>query len=351
MHPPRHPRTLPPVSEPAATCARLNAACAARKELLQAAPHDRALRLFNGFTEGDPRLVVDLYGTTLLVHNHANPPPEGEPVARAAVDTLRKRLPWLRAGLLKTRHSADAAERRGRRLFGGAPDRSVREDGVHYALDLQLHRDASLYLDTRTLRQWLLAHAQGRSVLNTFAYTGSLGVAARAGGAREVVQLDRNRRFLDLARASCVLNRWARDEMEFLVGDFFPQISRLRRAGRRFDCVILDPPFFATTPKGTVDLVRDSTRLINKVRPLINHGGHLVAINNALFVSGAAYLATLRQLCADGYLTIADLIPVPEDVTGYPATRADAPITDPAPFNHATKIAVLAVRRKDAPDA
>jgi len=48
----------------------------------------------------------------------------------------------------------------------------------------------------------------------------------------------------------------------------------------------------------------------------------------------------------DGYLKIAELIPVPEDFTGYPATRLGLPVTEPAPFNHSTKIAVLEVRRK-----
>jgi 23S rRNA (cytosine1962-C5)-methyltransferase len=108
----------------------------------------------------------------------------------------------------------------------------------------------------------------------------------------------------------------------------------------------VDPPFFATTGKGTVDLVAQSHRVINKVRPLINDGGTLVAINNALFVSGADYLRTLETLCADGYLAIEELIPVPPDCTGYPETRVRAPLVDPAPFNHSTKIAVLRVRRK-----
>jgi len=43
---------------------------------------------------------------------------------------------------------------------------------------------------------------------------------------------------------------------------------------------------------------------------------------------------------------VQELIPVPDDITGFPATRVGSPVTDPAPFNHATKIAVLAVRRK-----
>ena len=95
-----------------------------------------------------------------------------------------------------------------------------------------------------------------------------------------------------------------------------------------------------------MDLNRDSARLINKVRPLVRDGGWLVAVNNALYVSGREYFQTLESLCADGYLKIANLIPVPEDFTGYTGTRSSPPITDPAPFNHSTKIAVLEVKRK-----
>jgi len=96
-----------------------------------------------------------------------------------------------------------------------------------------------------------------------------------------------------------------------------------------------------------VDLVSHSQRVINKVRPLIGHGGSLVAINNALFVSGAEYMRRLEQLCADGYLSIEALLPAPPDFTGFPETQVGRLPADPAPFNHSTKIAVLRVRRKD----
>lgn len=325
----------------------LSAALDARADAL-AATHDSALRLFNGFTEGAPTLVVDLYGTTAVFHNHADPATAGDAIVQEAQQLLQERLPWVQTSVLKARHSLEADERRGTLLLGDTPDTQVCEHGVRYAIDLQMNRDASLYLDTRNLRRWLIDHTRDRSVLNTFAYTGSLGVAARAGGAKEVVQLDRNSRFLELARRSVALNEWPPAADEFLLGDFFPKISQLKRAGRRFDCVIIDPPFFATTSTGVVDLASDSARLINKVRPLINDGGHLIAINNALFVSGQEFYATLEQLCGDGYLSIEELIPVPEDITGYPTTRTGTPVTDPAPFNHSTKIAVLAVRRKQA---
>mgnify|MGYP000488126180 CR=1 FL=1 len=119
------------------------------------------------------------------------------------------------------------------------------------------------------------------------------------------------------------------------------------RAKELFDCVLLDPPFFASTSKGMVDAKNNYARLINKVRPLIVDGGRLVAVNNALFVSGAEFRQTLQALCSDGYLKIEELIPVAKEFTGDETTRGQANLPDPAPFNHSTKIAVLRVKRKD----
>jgi 23S rRNA (cytosine1962-C5)-methyltransferase len=184
----------------------------------------------------------------------------------------------------------------------------------------------------------------GKSVLNTFAYTGSLGIAAMAGGASRVIQQDRSKKFLNLARISATLNKISDNKQEFVVTDFFPAVAKYKATKQFFDYVILDPPFFSTTPKGRVDQERESARLINKARPLINDEGCLIAINNAVYTSGKEYLNTLEALCRDGYLEITELIPVPDDCRGCNIVRA--PITDPAPFNHSTKIAILKVKRK-----
>ena len=326
----------------------LAAACAARADLFDAR-HETALRLLNGFLEGYPDLVIDLYARTLIIYNYADPPQRAQ-AALTAAEYLRTDLPWIRAIILKTRNATTLAARRGNILFGETIDRRVRDPkgSVWYAIDLLMNQDASFYLDTRNLRAWALQHLAGKTVLNTFAYTSSLGVAAQAGGASRVVHVDLNRQFLNVAKTSYTLNGFPIRKADFQAGDFWTQVSRLKRAGQLFDCVFLDPPFFSTTSRGTVDLVTRSYRLINKVRPLVNDGGYLVAINNALFVSGAAYLQTLENLCADGYLFIEELIPVPPDLTGYPQTRVGTLPADPAPFNHSTKIAVLRVRRKRA---
>ena len=321
----------------------LGTALAARASLLDD-EHTSAFRLFNGFLEGFPAVCLDIYAKTALIHDY-NTDSEVETIADVK-SWILETLPWIKCILLKTREQHTNEQTRGRLIHGNHPDDRLHENGIWYALDLVMNRDASFYLDTRNLRLWAKSRLAGKTLLNTFAYTGSLGVAALAGGAARVVQLDRNAHYLDLARKSCELNGFPLNNRDFLAYDFFPAIGQMKQRQQTFDCVILDPPFFATTAKGRVDLETGSTRLINKVRPLIKHNGWLVAINNALFVRGQDYLDSLQTLCAGGYLEIEELIDVPPDFSGYPETRQGQLPSDPAPFNHSTKIAVLRVHRK-----
>ena len=308
--------------------------------------HESAFRLFNGFYEGYPDLVVDLYAQTILFHNYSDTPEQTASLIQEAQEFYKNRLPWLKAGIVKTRNSKSIEDKRGKILFGNEVDRKISEHNIWYSIDLTLNQDASFYLDTRNLRKWISENVKGKTVLNAFAYTGSLGVAATAGRASHIIQLDRNKPFLNVAKESYSLNTFPIHKQDFIASDFFAQVAKFKRTGERFDCVFIDPPFFSASPRGTVDQVNESARLINKVRPLINDRGLLVAINNALYVSGKDYMQTLESLSADGYLKIKELISVPDDFTGYPETRIGKPITDPAPFNHSTKIAVMEVKRK-----
>ena len=303
-------------------------------------------RLFNGFLEGCPGLVLERFGSALVIFDHAEPG-HFDALVEAIVRWALSDLHGVTAVLWKQRQNPEADARNGRLIVGEAFPSQIEENGIQYALDLRLNQDAGFYPDTRRLRGWLADNLQGKHVLNCFAYTGSLGAAAGAGGAAKVVQTDLNERFLALARRSWRLNSLPEDRHRLVVGDFFRVMGRMRHAGRLFDAVILDPPFFSTTEAGQVDLLSQSTRLINKVRPLVAHEGCLVVINNALFFSGVDFMAELDDLCQSDYVAFAERIPVPEDVIGYPETRQGALPVDPAPFNHATKIAVLRIFRKD----
>jgi 23S rRNA (cytosine1962-C5)-methyltransferase len=334
-------------AKPRTVSALLEEAVKARGDFFDPA-HESAVRLFNGFYEGCPLLSVDILARTAVIHNYAEPPEKGSVNVAEALGALERLLPWIRTVILKTRAGAAPEERRGVIIRGTEPDRVIREHGVLYAVDPLISRDTGFFLDTRNLRGWALRNLKDKTVLNTFAHTGSLGVAALAGGAARVVQLDKSARFLETAKKSCALNGLPVVKGDYIAGDFWVQSSRLRRAGALFDCVFLDPPFFAAGRGGTVSLDKGLSALINKVRPLISDGGFLAAVSNALFVSGKEYMAELENLCSSGYLRIAELIPVPRDFIGYSKGGEAANITDPAPFNHSTKIVILEVHRKEA---
>ncbi len=309
--------------------------------------HVDSLRLFNGFYEGISDLAADVYGRTLVLFSHCETETDSILLTQTARDVYLAALPWIRCVVVKHHNAGDAQLRRGQVTFGTQVDDQIQENGVHYAVDLLLNQDASFYLDTRGLREWLKQHAAGLEVLNTFAYTGSLGIAALAGGARRVIQLDLNRRFLDLARQSAVLNHMDLGKQKLQAVDFFVGVGQLKRSGTLFDLVLLDPPFFSVTEKGKVDQLTESARLINKVRPLVKDGGRIVAINNALFLEGQEYYRSLEEVTREGYVEIEDIIAVPQDITGYPETITAKPPVNSAPFNHPTKIAVLRIRRKE----
>ena len=106
-----------PVTESLSTLeARLDAALLARADLFEAR-QQAAVRLFNGFNEGWPELVADLYARTLVLHDYAERPEIAGAAVRLAQHFYQTRLPWLQAVVLKQRNAANAEARNGLMLW------------------------------------------------------------------------------------------------------------------------------------------------------------------------------------------------------------------------------------------
>lgn len=305
-----------------------------------------AVRLFNGFYEGFPRLTVDLFANTLVISEHDRERASQPELHQEIAQFYATALPEVHSVLLKQRYAQDPKQRQGRLILGENISTSIEENSVKFALNLRLNQDTSFYPDTRNLRLWLSRQMKSARVLNCFAYTGALGIAALAGGASEVIQTDLNPHFLAVAQDSLGLNHFP-GTMKTISQDFYPMVAGFKSQAELFGCVILDAPLFSQTRRGRVDLLQNWHGLINKVRPLVGHEGWLVAINNALFLPGNELMESVRNLTADGYLELSDIIPVPQDVTGYAQSIVAKAPADPSPFNHPTKIIIMRAYRKD----
>ena len=75
--------------------------------------HETAFRLFNGFLEGCPGLVMDVYASTLIIFNLAKPPDLLKTTIVEGSRFLQDHLPWLKAILMKTHHSPSLQDKCG----------------------------------------------------------------------------------------------------------------------------------------------------------------------------------------------------------------------------------------------
>jgi 23S rRNA (cytosine1962-C5)-methyltransferase len=171
-----------------------------------------------------------------------------------------------------------------------------------------------LYLDARDARAWVRSVVAGRRVLNTFAYTCGFGVAAHAGGAARVANVDRSRKVLDWGEQNLALNGGSPQRYDFIASDAFEWLARLAKKGERFDLVVLDPPGFATFDGRRFSAQRDYHQLVRAAAPVLAPGGLLLAMCNVEAMS-------VREFDGHCQRGLADLVVKP--VTQFGASEVD----------------------------
>jgi len=117
-------------------------------------------------------------------------------------------------------------------------------------------------------------------VLNCFAYTGAFAVYALAAGARSVVNVDTSTDALELARKNLDLTGLADlSGLEYITGDVFAELRRLRAEGRMFDAIILDPPKFAQSDRQLKRAARGYQDINRVAMNILRPGGILVTFS------------------------------------------------------------------------
>ena len=152
----------------------------------------------------------------------------------------------------------------------------IDEDGLRFKLDLGRKQNNGLFLDMRYGRRWVREQAAGRRVLNLFAYTCGFSVAAIAGGAERVVNLDMAKAALSRGRDNHRLNGHDLGRVSFLGHDLFKSWGKLKKDGP-FDLIIIDPPSFQ---KGSFALSKDYQKILRRLPELLTEGGTVLACVN-----------------------------------------------------------------------
>ncbi len=156
----------------------------------------------------------------------------------------------------------------------------AREEGLNYLIRSTDGLSSGLFADMREGRARVRAWAEGCTVLNTFAYTCGFGVAALAGGAGRVLNLDLSRNVLAWGQENYRLNGFEPDGRDFVFGDVFDWLTRFARRGDSFDLVILDPPSFSKTKTTRFSAAKDTAQLAELAAKVVSPGGRLLACSN-----------------------------------------------------------------------
>jgi len=290
-----------------------------RADLLAAARRDpaaatTAFRLFSESGDGVAGLAVDVYGDHLVVHLHDCALDETtilDGLGRLGFEGIYlKRRPKKAQDLSQKDLEAHAPSAPVR----GEPapeDLLVREHGVPFHVRLGDGMSTGLFLDQRENRRRVRALAQGKSVLNLFAYTCAFSVAAAVGGARSTLSVDASQRALDRGRAHEAL---AADPSahRFVAGDVFDVLVHLAKRGERFDLVCVDPPTFSTTKRSRWTSGKDWQGLFAKVLAVVSERGSVIATSNDRRMTQVTFRAHARagaELAKVQLTRVVDLAP------------------------------------------
>jgi 23S rRNA (guanine2445-N2)-methyltransferase / 23S rRNA (guanine2069-N7)-methyltransferase len=228
-------------------------------------------------------VAIDKYLEYVVIQEYAAPASIPEAVSKRRLTDVLLSLPGAIGVepdkiILKTRERQKGTNQY-QRLDKEKLELVTQEYGARFKLNLTDYLDTGLFLDHRLIRKLVGSKANGRDVLNLFAYTGTASVHAGLGGAKSVTTVDMSNTYLNWAKDNFVLNGLIGKQYRFEQGDC---LQWIRDCDRKFDLIFIDPPTFSNSKRmeDSFDVQRDHVKLLSDLFKLLNPGGEIIFSNN-----------------------------------------------------------------------
>ena len=156
---------------------------------------------------------------------------------------------------------------------------TVTENDMKFLINVHDYLDPGLYLDHRPLREIIRNSSEGKKVLNLFAYTGSISVAAALGGGLTTT-IDMSNTYLSWAEDNFAENNIELKKHHFLQEDITKLL--MDPLDEKFDMIILDPPSFSNSKRmeDIFDVQRDHYVMVKNLMKSLTPNGVLYFSNN-----------------------------------------------------------------------
>ena len=160
-----------------------------------------SFRLVHGESDDLPGLVIDCYGSNLVIQILSAGAERWKETIVSASRQVTKATGVYERSDVDVRRLEGLEEHTG--LIRGELENPFEliENGIHFWADLEKGQKTGFYLDQRINRQKIIDYAKGRRALNCFCYSGGFSLYALSAGAAEVVSVDSSEEALEPCQA------------------------------------------------------------------------------------------------------------------------------------------------------
>ena len=259
-------------------------------------PGENAYRLCFGESDGLPGLVVDRYGSILVLQVLSAGIERRLDMVAAALEELLKP----KGIYLKNDHRTRALEGlplECRTLSGSVPEKTpIVEGGLRFVAAIGEGQKTGHYFDQRDNRAFLRPYFSGRNVLDLYCYTGGFAINAAKGGAKSVFALDSSGPALALAKENAKLNG-VEGTVSFDEGDAEQALESFAGSLQPFkpDMIVLDPPSLVPAKKHLPKALRLYSKLNAQAMKALPRGGLLATATCSHHVSREDFVKMLRD--------------------------------------------------------
>ncbi len=266
-----------------------------RRELMGYGPgtDTTGYRLVFGEADGLPGFVVDRYEDVFVVQVSTAGAEGLKPLLYEALQEQFSPRAIIERNDLPVRKEERLPEET-RLVSGKDPGRvEFLEKGIKCLADPMQGQKTGFYLDQRDTRAAVRRLASGKRVLNICSYSGAAGIAAMAGGAASVENVDVSSSALELCRAQAELNGIAADRFTTVEADVFQFLSDKQEP--EYGMVLVDPPAFIKS-RGDLENGAKAYHFLNRAAiRLVEDGGIFVSSSCSHFFGEEDLAFVLRR--------------------------------------------------------
>lgn len=175
-------------------------------------------------------------------------------------------------------------------IYGEVDIVEVQEYGHRFNIDFIRGQKTGFFIDQRENRKLLSYYAEGKTVLNTFCYSGGFSVYALKAGAKEVHSLDSSKKAIELTDNNVKLNFFPEEKHKSIVSD---TMEYLDDSEIKYDIIILDPPAYAKHVNVKHNAVKGYKRLNQKAISKIKNGGFLFTFSCSQVIDMPLFKSTV----------------------------------------------------------